>query len=266
MFQPVSRKRGATWGAACLLAQLLLLFLAPRALAEAQVVDPQTGLSLDFDVKGALTCIVIPEKLYVPQDCEGIPPRDPATLPDTDKGLHVLAVVRQGEATILLTVSSISRPGIGQMSEQQIRGFLEGTVTRLASEFGGKPRLLGSGDQPYTLKWVGEVPVVRWEYATEVPEAEQQANVSSGVVYLVPSKDTLDIISLNTHERHLEVARGVGEELVSKLKVPLTIDAGGFGGSSLMEASPVLLSAMAAGVFLVLVAGGVWLWRRRRRE
>ncbi|MDY7231048.1 hypothetical protein [Hyalangium rubrum] len=254
-----------------ILAQLLLFLLASQALAQSapsaqsHVVDPQTGLSLGFQVKAGITCVVVPENLYDPEACEGIPSRGSSTAPSVEKSLQALAVLRQGEAMVMLTASSISRPGIGQMREQQLRGFIEATMARLAEDFGTAPRLAGGEDAPYTLQRIGEIPVARWEYSTELKAGDPQENVASGVAYLVPSRDSLTIISFNTHKQYLAVARDFGEQVMSTLKLPLTVDAAGFGASSVLDASPVAITALVASSLIFVLLGGVWLWWRRGR-
>jgi hypothetical protein len=146
------------------------------------------------------------------------------------------------------------------MSGSQIRGFLEATRTRLAEEFKAPPQFVGGEEQPYTVLRIQGVPVVRWEYTTEVPDGDPQANVASGVAFLVPSRDTLDIISFNSHKKDLATARELSEQVLSTLKVPLTIDAESFGGRS--WADPGVIVAVAVGL-LVLLAGGGFLWWRR---
>jgi hypothetical protein len=84
--------------------------------------------------------------------------------------------------------------------------------------------------------------------------------VASGVAFLVPSRDTLDIISFNSHKKDLATARELSEQVVSTLKVPLTIDAESFGGRSWSD--PGMIALMTVGLVLLL-AGGGWLWWRR---
>jgi hypothetical protein len=243
------------------LAQLLLVLLALPALAEPPVVDPKTGLALDPRVKGAEVCVVLPDALYEPEACAGVPRGDEKMIPQRDKSLHALAVLRRGEATVMLTVSSVTRPGIGEMSGRQIQGFVEAMVARLAEDFKAPPRLLGAGKRPYALMRTGEgVPVVGWEYTTDVPDLDPQANVASGLAFLVPSRDTLDIISFNCHQKELAVARELSAQVMATVKVPLTIDADSFGGRSWSD--PGIMAALMGGVFLLLAAGG-WLWWRR---
>ena len=241
------------------LARILLVLLAFPAFAEPPVVDTNTGLALEPRVKGAVSCVVVPDALYEPEACEGIPRGTAETLPK-DKSLHVLTVLRWGETTVMLTVSSVSRPGIGQMSGTQLRGFLEATRARLAEEFKVQPQFVGGEEQPYTVLRIDGVPVVRWEYTTELPDSDPQANVASGVAFLVPSRDTLDIISFNSHKKDLATARELSEQVVSTLKVPLTIDAGSFGGRSWSD--PGMIASLTVGLVLLL-AGGGWLWWRR---
>ena len=73
------------------------------------------------------------------------------------------------------------------------------------------------------------MPVARWEYTTDLPETDSRSGTASAVAYLIPSRDTLDILSINTPTRGLAAIRGVGEQLISTLRVPLTIDADQFG-------------------------------------
>jgi hypothetical protein len=83
------------------------------------------------------------------------------------------------------------------------------------------------------------------------------------VVYLIPSRDALDILSINTHQKNLEGARAVGARIISTLQVPLTIDAKEFGGdmtfSLWMEYGKVLVP-------MVVLLGilGWFAWRSRK--
>jgi hypothetical protein len=247
------------WVSGKYLARILLVLLALPASAEPPVVDANTGLALDPRVKGVKACIVLPDALYDPEACQGVPRGDPSELPQ-DKSLHMLAVLLRGETTVMLTVSSVARPGIGQMSGGQIQGFVEALMARLAQDFKVPPRFSHGGERPYVLVRLGEVPVVSWEYTTAVPDKDPQANVSSGIAFLVPSRDALDIISFNSNKKDLAVARELSAQVMATAKVPLTIDPDSFGGRS--WADPGVLAALMMGV-LVVLGGGGWLWWRR---
>lgn len=242
-------------------ARLLAVLLAFPALAEPPVLNANTGLALDPRVKSVETCVVLPDALYEPESCSGIPRGDAKTMPEKNKSLHALAVLRWGETHVMLTASSISRPGIGQMSGAQIEGFLEAMLARLADDFKVQPQFLNAGSKPYTLVRINDVPVVRWEYTTELPEGDPQANVASGVAYLVPSRDTLDLVSFNCNKKDLATARELSEQVMSTLKVPLTIDTASFGGRRWSDPSSI---AFMAGALAVLLAATVWVWRRGR--
>jgi hypothetical protein len=264
MSQPMWAGRGAVWGRAWCLARFLLLIMAPAALAERRTVNPDTQLSLDLTVKGASTCIVIPQELYDPQVCEGIPRSRTEAAPGAAQGVRALAILRQESAGVVLTVTSIQRPEIGQMYEQQIHGFIQSTMKRLSEELGAPTHPVDKAAlKPYTVQQVGGVPVVRWEYTADLPDNDSRANTASAVVYLVPSRDTLDILSLNTHRQNLEATRGFGDQLISTLRVPLTIDPEDFGGD-MRRAMVMKVGMIAIPVVLVLGVGG-WLWRRSRR-
>lgn len=264
MSQPMWGGRRAVWRRIWSLARILLLIAAPTALAERRTINPDTQLSLDLAVKGATTCIVVPSELYDPQVCEGIPRSRPEASAGGAQGVRVLAILRQEAAGVVLTVTSIPRPGIGQMHEQQIQGFIQSSMKRLSEELGAPTRPVDAAAQkPYTVQQVGGVPVVRWEYTADLPDADPRANTASAVVYLVPSLDTLDIISLNTHRQNLEATRGFGEQVISTLRVPLTIDAEAFGGD-MNRTLAVQFGKIAIPVVLAL-GTGVWLWRRSRR-
>lgn len=242
----------------------LVLFLVARvALAEPVTVNPETQLSLDFAVKDASSCILRPAERYDAQACAGIPKKTATDSAQGDSGVGALVLVRQAENMFVLTVASVKRPGIGQMYDQNIEGFLEGTRARLSEDFGAPVKDVASAEKPYTLQRVGEVPVARWEYTTELPEQDERAHTASAVVYLIPSKDTLDILSINTHQRNLALARSVGDQVIATLRVPLTIDADAFGGDLAFAlgkdiASVLVLVAMGVGL-------GVAMWRRSRK-
>jgi hypothetical protein len=244
------------------LVRLLVVFAAVPALAEPPVLNPNTGLALEPRVKSAETCVVLPDALYDPEACSGIPRGDSKTLPEKNKSLHALAVMRWGETHVMLTVSSVTRPGIGQMSGAQIAGFREAMLTRLADDFKIQPRAVETGGKPYTLVRIQGVPVVRWEYTTDVPDTDPQANVASGVVFLVPSRDTLDLVSFNCHQKDLATARELGDQVMSTLKVPVTIDVEGFGGRSWTD--PGVVAFLTGGLVLLLLAGGFLWWRRQK--
>jgi len=241
-------------------ARLLAVLLAVPALAEPPVLDANTGLALDPRVKSVETCVVLPDALYDPEVCSGIPRADTQSLPEKNKSLHALAVLRWGETHVMLTVSSVSRPGIGQMSGAQIEGFLEAMMTRLSEDFKVQPQFLRTGDKPYTVMRIQDVPVVRWEYTTQVLDTDPQANVASGVAFLVPSRDTLDLISFNCNKKDLPTARELSEQVMSTLKVPLTIDAASFGGRSWADPGVIALSATGCALLLAVVG---WLWWKR---
>ena len=259
-----------TWGAEATarrgirsLAPLLLLFVARVALAEPVTVNPETQLSLDFTVKDATSCILRPAERYDAQACAGIPKKTATDAAQGDPSVRALVIVRQAENMLVLTVASVQRPGIGQMYEQNIQGFLQGTRDRLSEDFGAPVKDVGSPEKPYTIQRVGDVPVARWEYTTELPEEDERAHTASAVVYLIPSKDTLDILSINTHQRSLALARSVGEQVISSLRLPLTIDADAFGG----DMGLALGKDIASGLVLVALVVGlaVAMWRRSRR-
>jgi hypothetical protein len=234
-------------------AQLFFLLAAPMALAGRVTVNPETELSLDFSVEGATVCILVPSQQYDPQACAGIPQKEAS-------GVRALVIVRQAEPVFIITVTSIQRPEIGQMSDQRIRGFLQGTMKRLSGDFGAPVRGVEDAGKTYALQRVGGVPVVRWAYTTEVPDADERAHTASAVVYLIPSRDTLDILSINTHQQHLEAARSVGEQVISTLQVPLTIDAERFGGSMTSALG------MQVGVAVVGLVLAIMLWVRLGRR
>jgi hypothetical protein len=237
--------------------------VAVPALAEPPVLNTNTGLALDPRVKTVETCIVVPDALYEPEACSGIPRGDSKTLPEKGNSLHGLAVLRWGETHVMFTVSSISRPGIGQMSGAQIEGFLEAMLARLADDFKVQPKFVNASSKPYTLVRINGMPVVRWEYTTDLPDTDPQANVASGVAFLVPSRDTLDLVSFNCHKKDLATAREISEQVMSTLKVPVTIDAASFGGMS--WADPGVIAFTAGAVVLLLMAIG-WLWLNASRQ
>jgi len=241
-------------------ARLLVVLLAVPALAEPPVVNPNTGLALDPRVKGVEGCVVLPDALYEPEACQGIPRADAKTAPQKDKSLHMLAVLRWGETHVMLTVSSVSRPGIGQLSGAQIEGFVEAMMDRLAEDFKVRPRIVNTGEKPYALVRLNDMPVVRWEYTTDLPEGDPQANVASGVAFLVPSRDSVDLVSFNCNQKDLQTARDIAAQVMSTMKVPLTIDPERFGGWGWTD--PGVLAALSAGVFLLIGAAAWLVWRR----
>jgi hypothetical protein len=249
------------------LAPLLLCLLAPVALAEPHVLDASTGLSLDLAVKGASTCVTVPDTLYDPQACQGIPRKLPAELAEAGKNLHLLGVVDQSGASIILTLSSVTRPGIGQMDETRLRAFIDTSMKNLAKEFGAKPQLTGGEESPFTLTEIRGVPVARWEYKVDLLATGKPGEMDSGVAWLIPSKDTIHILSLSTHRAHLETARTVGAQLMSTLQLPVTVDAASFGKDSFFSpgASPGGFTFRVALVAVVCVSL-VWLLRLRLRK
>ena len=249
------------WVSGKQLVRLLVILAAVPALAEPPVLNPNTRLALEPRLKSVETCVVLPGALYDPEACSGIPRGDSKTLPENNKSLHALAVMRWGETHVMLTVSSVTRPGIGQMSGTQIEGFLEAMLARLAEDFKVQPRFVEQGGQRYTLVRIQDVPVVRWEYTTDVPDTDPQASVASGVVFLVPSRDTLDLVSFNCHKKDLATARELGDQVISTLKVPVTIDTAGFGGRSWTD--PGVVALLSGGLVLLLSAVGLLWWRRR---
>jgi hypothetical protein len=242
---------------------LLVALTASAALAEPVTINPETQLSLDFTVKDATSCILRPAERYDAQACAGIPKKTATDAAQGDPSVRALVIVRQAENMFVLTVASVKRSGIGQMYEQNIQGFLEGTRKQLSEDFGAPVKDVASSEKPYTIQRVGDVPVARWEYTTELHEEDERAHTASAVVYLIPSKDTLDILSINTHQRNLAAARSVGEQVISTLRLPLTIDADAFGG----DLAFALGKDIASGLVLVaLVVGlGVAMWRRTRK-
>ena len=240
-----------------------LLLVAPVALAGRVTADPETQLSLDFSVKDATSCILVPDKGYDPQACEGIPRREaPASAAGTS-GVQALVIVRQSEQTFVLTLASLRRPEIGEMYDQHIRGFIQAAVKQLSQDFGAPVRAVENEGKLYTLQRVGEVPVVRWSYTTELPETDERSHTASAAVYLIPSRDVLNILSINTHQRNLDSARSVGEQVISTLQVPLTIDAGQFG-ADMNWALGVRMGGAAVALVLAIVLW-VWLWRRMKK-
>jgi hypothetical protein len=263
MIQPTWSVKAPAWREVRCLVPLFFLLVAPLALAERVTVNPETELSLEFSAKGATTCILVPEKRYDPQACAGIPQKEASAREGGDQSVRALVILRQPEQVFILTVASIKRPEIGQMYDQNIRGFIEGTLRRLTEDFGATARLGEDSEKPYTVQQVGGVPVARWEYTTELPEEDERANTASAVVYLIPSRDTLDVLSINTHRRNLAEARIVGEQVISTLKLPLTIDAKEFGGDMTFALGKDIASVL---VLAALVIGlGVAMWRRSRK-
>jgi hypothetical protein len=251
----------------CRIVQLLFLLVGSAAFAGRLTVDPETQLSLDFSVEGATTCILIPDTSYDPQACAGIPREDVSATQGKGRNVRALVILRQSEHAFVLTLASIPRPGIGQMYDQQLRGFIEGTMKNLTQELGASTHPIDSKAATYTVEKVGDVPVVRWEYTTDLPEGDARANTASSVVYLIPSRDALDLLSINTHQKELEAARAVGARLISTLQVPLTIDAKEFGGdmtfSLWMESAKVLIPTV---VVFGIVGWFGWRYRKARRR
>jgi hypothetical protein len=263
MIQPTWAAVLPSWRGVRRFAQLFFLLVAPVALAERVTVDPETQLSLDFSVKGATSCILVPSSGYDPQACEGIPRRDVPAPSAGDPGVRALVIVRQADQMFVLTLASLRRPEIGEMYDQHIQGFIQATVKQLSQDFGAPVRAVENAGKTYALQPVGEVPVVRWAYTTELPETDERAHTASAAVYLIPSRDVLDILSINTHQRNLEAARSVGEQVISTLQVPLTIDARQFG-ADMAWALGVQIGAAAVALVLVIVLW-VWLWRRHKK-
>jgi hypothetical protein len=263
MIQPTWAAALPAWRGVRRFAQLFFLLVAPVALAGRITVDPETQLSLDFSVKGATSCILVPDSGYDPQACEGIPRREAAP-PAGAPSVRTLVIVRQSEEQVfVITLASVKRPEIGEMYDQHIQGFIQATVKQLSQDFGAPLRAVENAGKLYTVQPVGGVPVVRWSYTADLPETDERAQTASAAVYLIPSRDVLDILSVNTHQRNLEAARSVGEQVISTLQVPLTIDASRFG-ADLRWTLGVQLGAAAAALVLAIVLW-VWLWRRFRK-
>jgi hypothetical protein len=263
MIQPTRAAALPAWRGVRRVAQLFFLLVAPVALAERITVDPETQLSLDFSVKGATSCILVPDKGYDPQACEEIPRREVPAPAAGDPGVRALVIVRQSEQMFVLTLTSVRRPEIGEMYDQHIRGFIQATVKQLSQDFGAPVRTVEKAGKLYTVQPVGGVPVVRWEYTAELPETDERAHTASAAVYLIPSRDVLGILSINTHQRNLDAARSVGEQVISTLQVPLTIDAGQFG-ADMNWALGVRMGGAAVALVLAVVLW-VWLWRRMKK-
>ncbi len=265
MFQPVSGKWLNPWKTARRLAQVSLVLLASFAFAAPEVVDPNTEFALDFTVKDASTCVLLPERLYDPKVCDAIPRKDSSDVLDKGRNLHALAVLQKDQATVILTVSSMTQMGLGQMYEPQIRGFLDEMMSRLTENFGTKPRF-ANPSEPYSVQRINGVPVVHWEYTTDLPETDQRAGVASGVAWMVPSKDTVHIVSFNTQADHMAAARELGAQVSSSIRVPLTVDADRFGGGTAAVVVEVLGEFIPHLLILGLLIGAmVWLWRRGRK-
>jgi hypothetical protein len=262
MIQPTRAAALPAWRGVRRFAQLFFLLVAPVTLAERMTVDPETQLSLDFSVKDATSCILVPDKGYDPKACEGIPRREAPAPAAGAPGVQALVIVRQSDQTFVLTLASVRRPEIGEMYDQHIRGFIQATVKQLSQDFGAPVRAVDNEGKLYTLQPVGEVPVVRWSYTTELPETDERAHTASAAVYLIPSRDVLNILSINTHQRNLEAARSVGEQIISTLQVPLTIDAGQFG-ADMNWALGVRMGGAAVALVLAIV---LWVWLRRRMK
>lgn len=264
MIQPTWAAKLLARRGICRFAQLCFLLMAPAVLAERVTADPETKLSLDFSVKGATSCILVPDAGYDPQACEGIPRRHVPAPPEGGQSVLALVIVRQSDQVFVLTLTSVRRPGIGEMYDQHIRGFIQATTKQLSQDFGAPVHAVEGAGKLYTLQTVGGVPVVRWSYTTELPEASEQAHTASAAVYLIPSQDAVDILSINTHQRNLDAARGVGDQVISTLQVPLTVDAGQFGADMVWALG---LRIGAAGVALVLaIVLWVGLWRRFKKR
>jgi len=264
MIQPTWAAKLPAWRGVCRFAQLCFLLMAPVVLAKRVTVNPETKLSLDFSVKEATSCILVPDEGYDPQACEGIPRRNVPAPPQGEQSVQALVIVRQSDQVFVLTLASVRRPGIGEMYDQHIQGFIQATTKQLAQDFGAPVHAVDDGGKPYVLQTVGGVPVVRWAYTTELPETSEQAHTASATVYLIPSQDALDILSINTHQRNLDAARSVGEQVISTLQVPLTVDAGQFG-ADMAWALGVQMGAAAVALVLAIVLW-VWLWRRFKKR
>jgi hypothetical protein len=264
MIQPTWAAKLPAWRGVCRFAQLCFLLLAPAVLAARVTVDPETKLSLDFSVNGATSCILVPGAGYDPQACEGIPRRDIPASPRGEQSVRALVIVRQTDQVFVLTLASVRRPGIGEMYDQHIRGFIQATTKQLSQDFGAPVHAVEDAGKPYTLQAAGGVPVVRWAYTAELPEVSEQAHTASAAVYLIPSQDVLDILSINTHRRNLDAARSVGEQVISTLQMPITVDAGQFGAD--MSWALGLQIGAAAVALVAAIVLWVWLWKRFKKR
>lgn len=244
----------------CRIAQLLVLLLAPLSLAERLTVDPDTRLSLDFQILGVTPCILAPTEAYDREACAGVP-QEQTTLPASGGGnVRALVFLKQPEHVFILTLVSIQRPGIGQMYDRHIEAFIQGTLKNLSKEFGAPVHAVKLGEKEYSIQRENGVPVVRWGYTTELPDSNPRANTANAAVYLIPSRDTLDILSVSTRRQDLEAARIVGEQVISTLQVPLTVDAGRFGGD-MTYAMWWAVGRVLGPLLVVLVAAGWMGWR-----
>ena len=174
MIQPTWAAVLPVWRGVRRFAQIFFLLVAPVALAGRITVDPETQLSLDFSVKGATSCILVPDSGYDPQACEGIPRREAAP-PVGGPSVRALVIVRQSDQTFVITLASVRRPEVGQMYDQNIQGFIQATVKQLSQDFGAPLRALETAGKLYTLQPVGGVPVVRWAYTADLPETDERA-------------------------------------------------------------------------------------------
>lgn len=245
-------------------ALLLLLAASTPAVAKQVVADPASALSLDLDVRGSRTCIMYPEALRDPAGCEGLgPAKDPEK---AGPGLRMMGIIRQkDDEMIVFTLVSASQKGIGQLSAQQIEGIVKGWVDTRAKDFKASIHLNREAGRSYALYRVGQVPVVRWSYTGDLPPTDPKAIRASSVVYMVPSRDQLDFISLSTRTSNLAGARAYGDQLLSTLQVPLTVDSRRFGASMVALVGEALGKGVAALLGLVLVAGsGALVWRAMR--
>ncbi len=146
------------------------------------------------------------------------------------------------------------------MYDRHIQGFIQGTLKNLSQELGAPMHAVGGAGKEYTVQRVNGVPVARWEYTTDLPDSDPRANTANAVVYLIPSRDTLDILSVSTRRKDLEAARSVGEQVISTLHVPLTIDAESFGGD-MRYAVGWAVGRVLVPLVLVLMAAGWIGWR-----
>jgi hypothetical protein len=260
-------ERGAARSQICRIVQLLVILLAPMAFAERLEINPDTKLSLDFKVPGATPCILVPEKARDPEACAGVP-QEKAVPPTSGGGsIRALVFLRQPGHVFILTVASVQRSGIGQLYDQHLRGFIQGTLKNLSQEFGGSTHVVETAGKTYTIQKENGVPVARWEYATELPDSDPRSNTANAVVYVIPSRDTLDILSVTTRQEDLAAARSVGDQVLSTLQVPLTIDAEKFGGDMTYAVGWAVARVLVPLVLVLAAVGwGVWRYLKARKR
>jgi hypothetical protein len=225
--------------------------------------EPTTDLRLNFDVRGASICVILPASARDADACAGFDAD--AVAAEVGRSPYApaaAALVRLEGWSFFVSIASprVSKP---PTTAEHIAELVEGAAEG-ASVDGAVARV--RGDAPgstYDLLNVNGNHVIRSRLEIDVPEGDPRSPMTRSFLYTFIGRYKATLVSFTTDPKHIEALRPIAESVIRTIPVSTTPEKD-------IGRSRAYLLGKLAGKLLFLVGaaiGIIWLvvWSSRRK-